>query len=299
MRSCNIHHVDSFTNKIFGGNPTVTVLEADTLTDNEMRQIANEMNLSETGFVLQSNVADFRLRFFTPPGDEIKFCGHATVGALYSIAYEGLYNCKKEGKTHYKVETNAGILTMSIDLSNPENPQFIFDAPPINLVKAPYHLDEVLNALEIPRDLIDETKPLMLEKTNNYLYFTAKDLEALGKITPNMPQAINFAKKDKIVVYCALTQETFEKDYHIHTRGFAPLVGVPEDPFTGSMQGGAAAYAVENKLVAKDSSWIHSEQGHFMKRPGFVKMEVISHNPFHVKLHAEAVHVFSSKLTLK
>jgi hypothetical protein len=49
-----------------GGNPTVTVLNADTLTEEEMQKIAREMNLSETGFVLSSQKGDFRLRYFTP-----------------------------------------------------------------------------------------------------------------------------------------------------------------------------------------------------------------------------------------
>src|ERR1700733_1589477 len=103
MRVYKIHHIDSFTNVMFGGNPTVTVLNADSLTDEEMKKIAREMNLSETGFVLSSQKADFRLRFFTPPGDEIKFCGHATVGALCAIAREGLFGCSS-AKTRLSVE---------------------------------------------------------------------------------------------------------------------------------------------------------------------------------------------------
>ncbi len=46
------------------GNPTVTVLDADSLSDIDMKKIAREMNLSETGFVLSSERANFRLRFF-------------------------------------------------------------------------------------------------------------------------------------------------------------------------------------------------------------------------------------------
>lgn len=293
MHTYKIYHTDAFTNELFGGNPTVTVLEADTLSDKTMKKIAREMNMSETGFVLKSSLADFRLRFFTPPGDEIKFCGHATVGALQTLYLEQMF--KNRDLT---IETNAGILQVTIDDSNLNNIKFIFDSPIIDLKQVNYDLREMLRNLEINPDLIDLSKPLMLEKTNNYLYFTAKNLKALEKIEPNMQQMIKFANNDKIVIFCIMTNETFDPSFNIHTRGFAPLVGVPEDPFTGSMQGGLAAYAIENDLVNKNSSCIKVEQGHFIQRPGYVKLEVINQNPWKIKLHAQAFPVFSSTLSV-
>lgn len=296
MRTYKIHHIDSFTNTQFGGNPTVTVLDADTLHLNEMQKIAREMNLSETGFVLASEKADFRLRFFTPPGDEIKFCGHATVGALCTIAREGLFGCTRP-KNNFKIETNAGIINCEIDLSNPKQPHFIFDAPKIELVPSHYSVEEVIAGLGIGKEFIDDSKPVMLEKTNNYLYLTARNLDALGKITPNFQKAVEFARKDRNVIFCLLTNEAFSSDNHIHARGFAPLVGVPEDPFTGSMQGGLAAYAIAQGIVKSSQKWIGVEQGHFMERPGSVKLEVTELDPIHVRLYAEAVRVFASEIT--
>lgn len=297
MRTYKIQHTDAFTNVLFGGNPTVTVLEADTLSDVEMQKIAREMNLSETGFVLRSTKADFRLRFFTPPGDEIKFCGHATVGALCTIVREKLYGCTKL-HNRYTIETNAGILNVDIDLSNPERPQYVFDAPKIDLVPSSYSLEQVAKALDIPYELLDDTKPVMLEKTNNYLYFSAKSLNCLEKAVPDMQKAVAFAAKDKIVVFCILINEAIDSQNHIHTRGYAPLVGVPEDPFTGSMQGGVAAYALGQGMI-NSAKWLGVEQGHFMGRPGSVQLEVTHMDPIRVRLHAEAVPVFTSELRLK
>jgi PhzF family phenazine biosynthesis protein len=100
------------------------------------------------------------------------------------------------------------------------------------------------------------------------------------------------------VVFCIVAPETFDSSYHLHARGFAPLVGVPEDPFTGSMQGGLAAYAINQGMLPNDKKWIGVEQGHFMDRPGFVKLEISKTDPIHVRLHSEAVHLFSSELIL-
>lgn len=297
MRTYKIHHVDSFTNTLFGGNPTVAVLNADSLKELEMKKIAQEMNLSESSFMLPSKEADFRLRFFTPAGSEIKFCGHATLGALCAISHEKLFGCDKK-QNILSVETGIGIINVEIDLSNRDKPSYIFNVPKIHLVQAPYTLDEVAEGLGIAKDLLDKSKPVMLEKTNNYIYMTARNLDSLGNIKLDIQQAVNFSQKDQIIVICILTDETFDRVNHIHARGFAPLVGLPEDPFTGSMQGGLIGYARCQGIISDEEKLIAVEQGHFMNRPGFAKLEIINTDPFQVRMHCEAVHVFSTELRL-
>lgn len=296
MRLFRIHHIDSFTNRPFGGNPTVTVLGADSLQVSEMHQIAMEMNLSETGFVFSSESADFKLRFFTRSGDEVKFCGHATIGALCSIATDQLHGCQPGKSRKFKVETNAGILEMEVDLTRPEVPKYLFDAPKIDLVPAPYSLDEIANGLDIPDYYFDASLPIMLERTNNYLYLPITDLETLSKLAPDISKMTEFAEKDNIIVFCALTKGAFDANNQLHVRGFAPLVGIPEDPFTGSMQGGVAAYAIQQEWVPKDTTHIRVEQGHFLGRPGFAQLQITNHNPMEVKLQAEAFHLFGSEM---
>ncbi len=187
---------------------------------------------------------------------------------------------------------------MAVNLKDRAHPTFIFDAPKIDFVPAPYTGEKLTSALQIAISLLDLTKPIMLEKTNQYLYFAVRDLKALEKLNPDMRQTTEFAKKDGVVVLCALNGETFDLSIHLHARGFAPLVGVPEDPFTGSMQGGLVAYAMTQGIVNSSLKFFISEQGHFIGRPESTMLEMVSHSPFHVRLHAEAVHVFESELTL-
>lgn len=296
MRIYEFEHINSFTNEMFGGNPTVAVLHADTLSEDEMQKIARQMNLSETSFMLSSKIADFQLRYFTPQ-KEVKFCGHATVGALAAIAKRKLFNCTKDRK-FFTIETQIGNIKAEIALIPDQAPQYIMDSPKIELVPAPYKFEDVMEALGISKDLIDLSKPLMLEKTNNYLYLTARNLDCLGKIKLDVEKATQFAQKDNIVVFCILTNETFDRSNNLHARGFAPLVGVPEDPFTGSMQGGLAAYAINQGMLPKNQKQIRVEQGHFMKRPGFVTLEIANADPIQVRLHSEATPVFAAKLEL-
>jgi trans-2,3-dihydro-3-hydroxyanthranilate isomerase len=296
MRSLRIHHIDSFTSHIFGGNPTVTVFDAEVLSDEEMKQIAREMNLSETGFVLPSSVGDFRLRYFTRDGTEVKFCGHATVGALYAIEREKEFGVENDQHYTFDVETNIGVLKMEIDLTHPEGNYFQFMAPKIDLVEAPHTAQELADALGINPALIDLEKPVMVERTHNYLYLTAASLDALGKVTINSESAIEFSKRDGTVLYSILTPEAFDPNNQVHARCFAPQVGVHEDPFTGSAQGGLIAYLLHNGMIPADQEIIRSEQGHFLGRPGHVEAQVLSRDPLEVQLHAEAVHVFSTDI---
>src|SRR5581483_3751660 len=132
MKTTDIHQVDAFTDQLFGGNPAGVVTNADQLTDEEMVKIAREMNLSETAFVLQpTGEADVKLRFFTPAAAEIKFCGHATVGALFQLAQLSMFGLGKSGDNAVRVETNAGVLNMSVLNEKAQVPRVSFGAPAV------------------------------------------------------------------------------------------------------------------------------------------------------------------------
>ena len=60
------------------------VLNADDLTEEEMQSIARSVGFNETTFILQSEQADIRLRYFTP-GHEMNLCGHATMASMYAL----------------------------------------------------------------------------------------------------------------------------------------------------------------------------------------------------------------------
>ncbi len=84
-----IYQVDAFTDKVFGGNPAGVVIDAEGLSEEQMKQIAKEMNLSETAFVFTSKEKDYDyiVKFFTPT-QEVELCGHATIATCYTIYRE-------------------------------------------------------------------------------------------------------------------------------------------------------------------------------------------------------------------
>ena len=80
--------VDAFTNQRLAGNPCAVLFDADSLTDEAMLAIAREMNLAETAFVMRSDKADFRARYFTP-ALEIPLAGHPTIATVHALVESG------------------------------------------------------------------------------------------------------------------------------------------------------------------------------------------------------------------
>jgi len=295
----SIHQVDAFTQKRFGGNPAGVVLDAEHLDEELMKKITREMNLSETAFVLPSKKGDFKLRYFTPTGDEVVFCGHSTVGSLYMLALEKRLQMIHPGHYDFQVETLAGMLSMEIEIDEENRVTILYETPKIRFEPSSLSKEELCDALGINPAILSPRIPVGYEKTNKTLLLAVRSLKDLGKVSLDMKKAEAFAKKHGIVVFGLLTCETFDKAHDVHVRCFAPVVGIPEDPFTGSILGGLSAFLYENGLIVSSKQEIGVEQGHFIKRPGNVKIRVKKEkNFYHATILAHAVHLFSTQMQL-
>ena len=263
-----------------------------------MKRIAVEMALSETGFILPSERGDFRLRYFSRGGDEVTFCGHATIGALYAIEREGRFGVEDEERYHFQVETHAGLLPMEIDLTQPQGNVFKFMPPKVEMEKAPVSLEALMQAMDLKPDQVDMERPLRIDRGRNYLFFAASSLEKLGDYQVDGRALRRYCLDHNIVLVCALTPHAFNPKHHVHNRAYAPAVGVDEDPFTGSLQAGLVTYLREQEMIPLNQTEICSEQGHFIGRPGHVKIEVVEQDPLGLQMHAEAVHVFETVIQM-
>ena len=298
FKKVHVHQVDAFTNKRFGGNPAGVVLEADALDETTMRKIARELNLSETAFVLPSDEGAFRMRYFTPTGHEITFCGHSTVGALYMIAKERRFGIEKEGKHTFDVETPCGILKMEASLDAEGGIQVAYEAPLISLKTINISHEMVAKAAGFDLHLVDPAFPVMYEETNKDLFVVIRTLADLKKIECDPKSFTQFSKQHDIVALCLVSSETFDQKNQFHMRCFAPLVGIPEDPFTGSVLGGLTAYVDTFALLPKNATHFRVEQGHFIERPGVVEVEFSNKGNYKAKVFAQAVHCFSTEINL-
>lgn len=299
FKKVHIHQVDAFTDKKFGGNPAGVVLDADELDESTMRKIARELNLSETAFVISSQKGDFKMRYFTPTGHEIIFCGHSTVGTLYMIAKEKRFGIEHAGHYAFDVETLCGILKMEISINDKDEIQVAYETPSIKLKPVAISHKDVAKAAGFELALVDQSIPVMYEETNKDLYISIRSLKDLKKVECDPKSFAQFSKQHNIVALCALCPEAFDRKNQFHMRCFAPLVGIPEDPFTGSVLGGLTAYVDMFGLSPKSAESYRVEQGHFINRPGIVKVEFSKKKGiYHAKVLAQAVHCFSTEINL-
>lgn len=293
----HLHQVDAFTDEMFGGNPAGVVTNADGLSDDQMRAIAREMNLSETAFVLKPKTAsaDVRLRFFTPAGAEIKFCGHATVGALYQLARLGLCGPKGKVPKPTRVQTNAGVLEMSVSRDVQGEPQVTFVAPDVKM--EPYQLQgkEFTSAFGIPAEVLWPEGTVLIDRELNYIYAPIRSLKNLANLHLNFARIRTKFEAERIVVFCLYTKETFRPGADLHARGLAPLVGIDEDPFTGSSMAGLVHAAKHNQIIPPDQQDMVIEQGDFVGRPGIATIHHDSASN-ELAVTAQAKQVFSTEM---
>ncbi|NJN44757.1 MAG: PhzF family phenazine biosynthesis protein, partial [Anaerolineae bacterium] len=112
MKTYHLLQIDAFTTQPLQGNPCAVVFDADPLDAPTMQAIAREMNLSETAFVLKSDKADFRARYFTP-AEEIPLAGHPTIATVYGLVETGRLKLTSDHQT-ISLELQAGVIPVEI-----------------------------------------------------------------------------------------------------------------------------------------------------------------------------------------
>lgn len=265
-----IKQVDAFTSKAFGGNPAGVVTDANNISDELKQKIAREMNLSETAFVSNSKVADFKVQFFTP-NSEVDLCGHATIATFSSLYEERKLDTNK---SIFYQETKAGILPVELTSIGGEEVFMMTQALP-KLEEAGIDRREVAGLLGLTMDDLMDT-PIMKVSTGIWwLVFGVKEVEKLRNSKPDFRAIEELSRKYNVVGINPFCMDTLNEAYDFQSRAFAPLVGVNEDPVCGTGNGCVASYIVLNNLIDfSDSIDLIGEAGKEVDRPGLVYVNI-------------------------
>ena len=234
-----VYFVDSFTSKVFGGNPAGVVFHEDELTHDLMQKIAAENNLSETAFIHTSN--NNRIKFFTPEL-EVDLCGHATLASAFTYfsflnpaAHEIVFQANRS-------EIKAAKANKGITLSLPmDEPKEILELNTFS---------EALNA-----------KVLAVYKGIDDFMVVLEDEKAVANNNPNFNLIKSMDSRGLII-----TAKGEEVDFV--SRWYGPQTGINEDPATGSAHALLATYW--SKILNK--SELNARQ--LSKRAGHLKCEV-------------------------
>lgn len=239
--SVELYEVHAFTHLGQGGNPAGVVLDAElnALTAEDMQRIASMAGYSETAFVLPSEVADVRLRFFTPT-DEVDLCGHATISAFWLLQAQGLLQDRKV----LKQETLAGVLEIRIEAGRVlmEQAEPVFGA-----ILEP---DEIMWSLGLTEEDLALGLPVQIVSTGlKDILVPVASVEVLESLTPDFEDIRRISRAFGVVGYHVfaltpqgLAEKKSDDAVTAWCRNFAPLYGIDEESATGTSNGALAAY---------------------------------------------------------
>lgn len=280
-----LYRYDAFTDEPGKGNPAGVVLETEGLTAGQMQAIAKRADYSETAFVLPSDKADLRLRYFTP-GQEVPLCGHATVGSMYALREKGII-----GDGTVLVETGAGILPISVGEKD--------GRIRIGMTQAAYEETafggsraDLAAAMGLTEKDLDERYPVVYGCTGLWtIAVPLRGLECFSRIRADnakFPAILTERPGASVHPFCL---ETVMEGVDIHARHFSsPLNGFKEDPVTGTASGVMGHYY--KKYIAppvEGDLRVVMEQGLEIGKAGIVEVIVPADGP--VRIYGTAVAV--------
>ncbi len=275
------------------------------LSATQMQQLAREMNLSETTFVLPSDQADARLRIFTPAA-EIPLAGHPVIGTWWLLAELGrVRNAPSDGSVTVRQETGRGILPVEISFAGGSPAQVVmtqaapeFGAPVDDraaLARALGGAPDVLADAPFP-EVVSTALPQLMAPVRSHEALAALPSGGTGG---ELSALLRQYETDCVMLYVLDTGADVPT---AHCRMFAPGLGVPEDPATGSAAGALGAHLVQHGLVrpVDGTAIIRVLQGREMGRPSEITVLVggVADAITSVRVGGTAVRIIEGEVTL-
>src|SRR5215213_1892017 len=274
MRRLHYHRVDVFTDRAFGGNPLAVFTNGRGLGAETMQAIAKEFNLSETTFVLPPDdpAHDWRVRIFTP-GSELPMAGHPTVGTAFVLAREHLIR-RDARETTIVLEEGVGPVPGRVEFEGGEPAVAEMTQPlptfgPVledrQSVAAMLSLEESDLEADLPAQIVSCGVPFM--------YAPLRSLDAARRARPRVDLMERVAEAHGIPPQVfVFTREVEQEGSTVHSRMFAPGLGITEDPATGAASGPLGCYLVSRGVLPAGD--IVSEQGIEMGRPSLIHIRI-------------------------
>ena len=266
------------------GNPAGVILNSDDYTEEQMQEVARKVGYNECCFVCSSQIADIRLRYFTP-GHETGLCGHATIATI-----TGWIQARKiEHNVTLKVETLVGVIEVCYKHSTKE---VMMKQANAKFLQFEGNTEALLAAIGLPLDAYMTEYPICYGWTGSWtLILPINNLEYFNAMKPDnkfFPQVLQQNEKSSIH---PITVECYDKKHTLHGRHFSsPFSGTIEDSVTGTASAVMGAYYLKY-MQKTDAVDILIEQGNEIQMEGTVHVEAQkAGNDIEVKIFGKAVY---------
>jgi len=267
-------HLDVFTDEAMTGNQLAVFPEPDGLETGQMQRVANEMNFSETTFVwpAEDPGCDARVRIFTPQR-ELPMAGHPTVGTAFALAETGFLAAGQEATMF---ELGVGPTRVELEWDGQKlSSAWMFQREPV-FGEDRFERSELARALGLVEGDIDGSLPVMAGSAGvDFLYVPLATREAVDRAWLDAAAAaalFDSVGHDRIAAY-VFSLEDRGDGVTAYCRMFGAVLGVTEDPATGSAAGPLAAYMLRNGRATVGEQLV-LRQGVKMGRPSTIMAEV-------------------------
>ncbi|MGF6951018.1 trans-2,3-dihydro-3-hydroxyanthranilate isomerase [Neobacillus sp. B4I6] len=271
MGKINYSIVDVFSQGKYTGNQLAVFKNAGNISDDEMQQIAKEINFSETTFILsdKEKASGYDVRIFTP-NEEVPFAGHPTLGTAYIIQSEVLTEPSDKLILNFK----GGQIPVSFD--NQELLWMKQNKPTFGRI---LDANKVSDVLSIDKEYIDDRFPIQEVSTGlPVIVVPLTSLEAVKKVSVNKEKYFELIEDTDAKAIMVFSPEAYNSENDLNVRDFADYYGVPEDAATGSANGCLASYLVKYRYFEKSEINIRVEQGYEIKRPSLLFLKASEDN---------------------
>lgn len=241
--------VDAFARHVFEGNPAAVVPLENWLADAKMQAIAQENNLAETAFFVHQTGSDYQLRWFTP-AVEVPMCGHATLASAWVIFAELAPELDR-----VRFATKSG--TLSVDKSATGNHSLALPAGVAEPLLVGGFGTSLGQALSVPPPEELYLAPTGAGGTPGVIAVWPESVLRDLKLSDSLAPLLARAKAGGLLA----TARAQSGDYDFVSRFFAPGMGVPEDPVTGSMHATLAPFWATRLARPELRAWQASPRG--------------------------------------
>ena len=272
--------LDVFTQEALTGNPLAVVLDAEGLDTAAMQAIAREFNLSETVFVLPPEASRHRarLRIFTPKS-ELPFAGHPTVGAAVLLALRDRDEHKQDGRADavaFGLEEAIGTLSCVVETGKARGyARFKIPSLPAYLGPGPER-GKLAAMLGLPGSAIGFLRHLPSRHSAGpaFTFVPVSSVERLDAARLDeaaFARAVEAGESDALYLYAPDPEGL---GLRFQARLFAPHLGIPEDPATGSAAAAFAGVLMQSERLGEGVHDVVIHQGRVMGRPSEIALQL-------------------------
>jgi trans-2,3-dihydro-3-hydroxyanthranilate isomerase len=268
MKGLNFYMVDVFAEEKYAGNQLAVFRNAAALSSAQMQRIANEMHFSETTFILsdEKRGGGYDVRIFTP-ATELPFAGHPTLGTAYVIRY----HLADETTSKVTLNLKVGQIPVTFEKDGENETLWMKQIPPA--FGKTFDAARISRVLNLRISDFDKEHPVQEVSTGiPFIIVPLKTLDAVKRARIDKDKLIELAKgtQAEILIFCP---ETYKKENNLNVRVFVDLLGIPEDPATGSGNGCLAAYLSHHHYFGGNTVNVRVEQGYEIGRPSLLQLK--------------------------